>query len=279
MVYKDEVEKKKYVFLSMPPFHNFKFFLNPRRSVILDIRDGWSIAQATGYGGNVKCKPLKSIFTRQVERFLIRRAFLTITCTNGLHKYLEEISSRNVILIPNGISGEDYKRAQSLKAEKKINEGDELVFCCAGKFSEYGPDKVEKLCLTIMKRYSSKKIKIQLIGSNEEKNIWLDRFLREKSGGQAYLDIVPRKSRESLYEVMARADYGMTILRDPSYEFGTKIYDYIALGLPVVNYFDKPNNFTDYFDACLDIGFGRNNIVPEIRRDLLIEQGLKDIDF
>jgi hypothetical protein len=75
---------------------------------------------------------------------------------------------------------------------------------------------------------------------------------------------------------MLNADFGLTIIRDPSYEFGTKIYDYIALGLPVVNYFDTANNFTRYFDACLDIPVNTNASIPEIRRSTLIESVLSN---
>lgn len=268
-----------YTFISMPPFRNFKCFLNPKNKIILDIRDGWSIAQNTGYGGNVKKKPFKAMITRAVERFLIRRAFLTITCTNGLQEYLEKVSGRSIHLIPNGVLDDDFEFAQKLKNKIKEKNEDELIFCCAGQFSEYGTDKVKKLCKTIINRYQNKKIKIQLIGSSNERNIWLDEFLKTESSGRAYLEILPRKNREELYEVLAKADYGMTILRDPSYEFGTKIYDYIALGLPVVNYFDEPNNFTNYFDACLDVPFDNQVAMPEIRRSKLIRNVLNNIEF
>lgn len=268
-----------YTFISMPPFRNFEFFLNPRTKVILDIRDGWSIAQATGYGGTVKRKPFKAMVTRLVEKILIRRSCLTITCTNGLQKHLEKVSGRKVYLIPNGLLDEDFEFAKKLKMQKKEKVGDELVFCCAGQFSEYGSDKVKNLCQTIISRYPDKKIKLQLIGSSKEKNIWLDDFLIEQSSGRAYLEILPRKNRKELYEEMAKADYGITILRDPSYEFGTKVYDYIALGLPVVNYFREPNSFTNYFDACLDVPFNNEAVVPEIRRSKLIEAVFNDIEL
>ena len=166
-----------------------------------------------------------------------------------------------------------------LKVKKKERSKGELVFCCAGQFSEYGVEKVKKLCWTIINRYTDKKLKIQLIGSSKEKNLWLNEFLQEQSNGRAYLEILPRKNREELYEVMANADYGMPILRDPAYEFGTKVYDYIALGLPVINYFEKPNNFTNYFDACLDFSFNKDAIIPEIRRSKLIENVLGELEF
>ena len=265
-----------YTFISMPPFRNFKYFFNQKNKIILDIRDGWSIAQKTGYGGLCKKKPFKSIITRIIERLMIRHSYLTITCTNGLQKYLRELSGKEILLIPNGVSDEDYDLAQKLKKQKQKDKAKkELVFCCAGQFSEYGIDKVKKLCNTIINRYSGKKILIQLIGTNQNKNKWLTNYLNTISN-DVHLEILPKMNREELYKTINNADFGMTILRDPAYEFGTKIYDYIALGLPVVNYFEEPNNFTRYFDPCLDIPFNKSTSIPEIRRSKLIELAFKE---
>lgn len=104
-------------------------------------------------------------------------------------------------------------------------------------------------------------------------------YFSEITAGRGVANILPRMDERALFKQMLSADYGLTIIRDPLYELGTKVYDYIALGLPVVNYFDEPNNFTDYFDACLDVPFGRNSKIPEIRRSVLIEKGLKNVDF
>lgn len=273
-------KKQVYIFISMPPFRNFSDFFAPKRKVILDIRDGWSIAQASGYGGNVKKKPLKAMLTRIVEWFIIRRAYLTITCTHGLQAHLQKVSGKEVLLIPNGVLDEDFVLAEKLiNAQNKKNDLEELVFCCAGQFSEYGADKVKKLCNVIITRYQDKKIKIQLIGSNKGKNSWVNDYLQDKSSGRAILEVLPRMSREKLYQTMVKADFGLSILRDPDYDFGTKIYDYIALDLPVVNYFDKPNNFTQYFDACLDVPFNKQTAPPEIRRSYLIKRALDNKEF
>ncbi|MGU5725788.1 hypothetical protein [Aeromonas caviae] len=269
-----------YIFYSMPPFRNFLLFIKYKGKVILDIRDGWSISQATGYGGNVRSKPLKAWFTRKIERFIIRRSFITITCTPGLRDYLEDVSGRQIILIPNGISDERMKIIEKVKGKKPIRQkSTQLVFVCAGQFSEYGVDKVKKLLSVIVARYGSVKTKIKLIGSCEESNRWVVDYYEKISGGLGHVIFLPRMSEVQLYENMVDADYGLTIIRDPNYDFGTKIYDCIALELPVVNYFDKPNNFTNYFDACFDVGFYHTDKKPEIRRSVLMEEGLKDVKF
>lgn len=273
-------DKSDYIFISMPPFRNFNLFFSTKYKIILDIRDGWSIAQATGYGNMVKSKPFKAIITRLIERLIIRRSYLVITCTNGLQSYLKKISGKEILLIPNGILDEDYEFTKKLiLLNIKKNNIDEFIFCCAGKFSEYGEEKVKKLCDVIIKRYQDKKLKLQLIGSDKDKNQWINDYLKKISKGRATLEILPRMSRDELYKTMAQANYGLTILRDPSYDYGTKIYDYIALGLPVINYFDEPNNFTKYFDACLDKPFNKNAKIPEIQRSKLISRALDSKDF
>lgn len=266
---------KDYLFISMPPFRNFWLFFIPGLKVILDIRDGWSIAQESGYGGNVKKKPFKAKISRIIERFAIRRSYLAITCTPGLQTYLSAISGREVLLIPNGISDDDLDLINELKQQQHEKTViDELVFCCAGQFSEYGREKVELLLKKIADRYLENKLKIKLIGSNESSNAWVHDYFQELTAGKGSVEILPRMDKKELFSTMLKADYGLTILRDPSYELGTKIYDYIALGLPVVNYFETPNNFTDYFDACLDVSFNSTAVMPEIRRSVLIESVL-----
>lgn len=263
----------EYIFLSMPPFSNFKIFFKKNTKIILDIRDGWSIAQRSGYGEIANSQPLKSAITRIIERIIIRKAYLTITCTNGLQDYLQDLSKKEILLIPNGVSDEDYNTAHEiLKNKISKQENDKLIFCCAGKFSEYGSSHIKKLIAVILNRYKKENIVIQLIGSDINENSWISSYLTEISGNRARLEILPKMSRESLYKTMAKANFGLTVLRNPDYEFGTKIYDYIALGLPVVNYFDAPNNFTQYFDACLDVSFDKNTLLPEIRRSQLINQ-------
>lgn len=271
----------RYVFYSMPPFRGFSVFFQSKRKVILDIRDGWSIAQASGYGGNSPPKPFKAFITKQVEKFIIKRSYVAITCTTGLVRHLESVSGRKIILIPNGISEERIELIKKLKCNHNLSGKSEdiLKFVCAGQFSEYGKDKVEKLLNVIAARYFEDKLVIELIGSSPEANDWTIDYFNKITAGRGVINILPRMNEEELFKQMLNADFGLTIIRDPLYDLGTKVYDYIALGMPVVNYFDVPNNFTNYFDACLDVPFNKTSEMPEIRRSVLIEQGLKDVKF
>lgn len=267
--------KNNYFFISMPPFRYFWLFLIPGLRVILDIRDGWSISQASGYGGKTKKKLFKAKLSRVIERFIIRRSYFSITCTPGLQKYLSKISGCNILLIPNGVSSDDLKLINGIKNESySFLNKESLVFCCAGQFSEYGKEKVKLILYKISNRYKENSILIKLIGCDEVVNSWVSEYFNDLTLGRGTVEILPRMDKKELFNTLANADYGLTVLRDPSYELGTKIYDYIALDLPVVNYFDRPNNFTDYFDACLDVPFNSRAIKPEICRNILIEKEL-----
>jgi len=265
-------------FISMPAFRSWWIYLLPRIDVISDIRDGWSIAMASGYGKTVKPKPFKAIFAKLVERFFIKNSLMAIACTFGLCDYLESVSGRRIVFIPNGMSSCDLDLIGKLKINHSpIKQNNVGVFVCAGQFSEYGSDKVKMLLQRIFSRYSDKfeKIEIKLIGSSVEKNNWVQDYFSELSGGCGYINLLPKISRGSLYKEMLNSDFGIVIVRDPSYEYGTKIYDYIAMGLPVVNYFDEPNNFTKYFDPALDFPFLFNKEMPEINRGVLIQRGME----
>ncbi|MDP2158953.1 MAG: hypothetical protein Q8K02_00585, partial [Flavobacterium sp.] len=132
------------VLLSMPPFRGWGLLFLPFTRVILDVRDGWSIAMGSGYGGNLPPKPFKAKIARLVEKFAIRRSFVSITCTKGLQEYLQNVSGRQVLLVPNGVACDDLDLILNIKHNvTKVNFSDELIFCCAGQFSEYGKIKVE----------------------------------------------------------------------------------------------------------------------------------------
>ncbi|MGG4605776.1 hypothetical protein ACLPHM_13360 [Paenalcaligenes sp. Me131] len=276
-ILKIKKDKKDLIFISMPSFRGFLYFFIPGVKVILDIRDGWSIAQATGYGGTTERKPFKAKITKIIEKIIIRRSKIAITCTLGLKLHLENLSKRKITLIPNGILDDDHKLSSLINEEKNKNKetkNKSLTFTCAGKFSEYGKEKVKKLLNVIINRYPQQTITIQLIGSSLEENEWISKYLYTISMNRAKVIFLPRMDRKNLYKTISNSDFGLTIIRDPEYDVGTKIYDYIALDIPVINYFDEPNNFTSYFDSCLDLSFENSTEKPEILRSKLISQAL-----
>jgi hypothetical protein len=242
--------KIKNVFISMPQFRNWWLFLLPRLSIILDIRDGWSIAMKTGYGGNVKPSYIKAWVVSKVERFAIRTASLAITCTPSLQRYLSHVASKNVLLILNSYSDVDQRVVQSLKKQmflKKEANPNSIVAVCVGQFSEYGRDKAEKLLKKLSHNYQERNVILKLIGAGEDENHWIHEFIVNESLLNLSYVQLPRMGRKKMYREILDSDIGVTIIRDPDYDFGTKVFDYILCGKPIFNYFENENNFVDFF--------------------------------
>jgi len=271
----------KTVLITMPPFRGWLISILPFVRVIIDIRDGWSIAMKSGYGGSSKKKPLKAKIAAWIEKMAIRRSFITITCTTGLQDYLQKISEHSVLLVPNGMLDADLEMINKIKAADDIEKSkNELIFICAGKFSEYGANKAKKLLQVIYERYKGdKKLVVRLVGSDIESNRWAVDYFRHLTNEGGRVELLPRMNKYELFTQMVAADFGLSIVRDPDYEFGTKVFDYIAAGLPIINYFDESNKFTDYFDGCLDRPFINGKARPEIRRSILIENSLSRINW
>ena len=159
------------------------------------------------------------------------------------------MSSKDILLITNGYNENDSKIVESYSHSVKFpNKRNEKVAVCVGKFSEYGVDKVK----TILFRLNREKVLVKLIGSNFEQNKWIFSFLKKHQLKNISLEILPRLDRKFMYIEILKSDYGLSILRDPNYDFGTKIYDYILCQKPILNYFDKDNNFTIFFKKFLD---------------------------
>lgn len=204
------------VFISMPQFRNWWLFLLPAVNVILDIRDGWSIAMKSGYGGNVKPNRLKAFIASRIEKFAIKRAGLTITCTPGLQQYLERISGKEVVLILNSYSKNDENLVSRLQKEvKKEKNKNQIVAICVGQFSEYGNDKVKVVLRKLSESYPEKKVLLKLVGSDYEKNKWIEDYLAQENIENVRLDILRRMGRREMYIQILHSDIGVTVIRDP----------------------------------------------------------------
>lgn len=240
------------VLITMPPFRFFSVYFIPCIRIITDIRDGWSIAIESGYGGLIKRRPFIAKIVRLIEKFVIIRSWLVITCTPGLKKYLEKISGSRVLLLLNGVSNDKYRLISSHFRREGLNgnnvhNGNEIVrYLCAGKFAEYGRDKAERVIGRINLEQPEAMKKLVLIGCSVRDNAWLKDFLDSKW----VLEIKPRMSEQDIAIELSTANYGICIIRDPSYDMGTKVYDYLAAGLNVITNANEGTEFTDFLTKC-----------------------------
>ncbi|WP_422089413.1 hypothetical protein [Tenacibaculum ovolyticum] len=262
------------VFLSMPPFKNWILFLFFKNKIILDIRDGWSIAMLTGYGETVLPKKKKAKVARFIERFAINRAKIIISCTLGLVKYLEDLSNNKIIFIPNGFSQKDMSIVKGIECENRDND-DLIKMVCVGKFSEYGKDKIKALIKKVKQQFSDKRIQINLVGTNFEQNKWTLDYVKNINK----LDIIftDRLGREDMYKEIMKNDFGITIIRDINYDYGTKVYDYILCDIPVFNFYKKNTPFTSYFKGVFHDDFNKHIDKSSYHRSLTIQNKKTDL--
>jgi hypothetical protein len=118
---------------------------------------------------------------------------------------------------------------------------------------------------------------VTLIGSDLKQNEWIYSWLKSNKITNIELKILPRMNRQDMYREILLSDYGIAVIRDPHYDFGTKVFDYILCGVPIFDYFDEENNFVAFFKEQLsstkitkfDISFVREDLIGK-HKDLLI---------
>lgn len=243
---------KAIIVYSGPPFiANITLLLLNRRYInILDIRDGWSIAIKTGYGNTIKPNRLKALIIQMLEIIAIKNSKLCVAATPGLSTYLNRISGHNVPVVFNGYINNNRSLNKENNLYNKRKKKD-IKFVCCGKFSEYGKDKV----IAILNKMSNNfavyfKISLSLIGSDKDRNAWIKDYVNNNKLPIEIFFLSPIEVTE-VPVALLEYDCGISVIRDPSYDFGTKVFDYIAAGIPVLNYFVEANNFTRFFGGYL----------------------------
>ena len=134
--------------------------------------------------------------------------------------------------LPNGHINSGVK---AKKGELFLNKEILTVTCC-GKFSEYGLAKAKLLVSTLRKRYSgNQKILLRLIGCDYVQNEWV---LEYSNKFDIRVQFLPKLRYEEMLSELCKSDLAAVIIRDTDYDLGTKAFDAVSLGIPIVNIYE-----------------------------------------
>lgn len=245
-------EKRTKLIISMPAFRGWYVLFFPGIKVILDWRDGWSAAILDGYGKQYKPNMSKYYLTKCIELVGITLSTGVIVCTHGLLNYhqknLPAVLRKKITLIPNG----SVLKKMHVNNNADITLKKTITAICVGKFAEYGSDKCHQVVSTLLKRYPDKLMRLELVGCDVEIN---EQFSREVESPTFEVSIYPRLHEQPLMERLLNADLGIVVLRSEELEYGTKSFDYVVSGLPILDTFSKTSEFKKYFSGCFDTDF------------------------
>lgn len=145
------------------------------------------------------------------------------------------VAQARIAMVPNGCDLDIFS-SNSVPWQPEEVRDDDLMAVFAGAHGlANGLDAVIDVA-AVLHRRGREDIRIVLIGSGMRKPALIERVKREGLSNVIFLDPV-RKTE--LVGLLKRADVGLQVLADvPAFYYGTspnKFFDYIAVGLPVLN--------------------------------------------
>lgn len=242
-LYKLITSKSQLVYVSCNPYKHLPVVLLGswlgRHKLIVDFRDAYSIdIKERNYPGSYRLACfIENIVYKYCEKFIL--------VTPGIKKRYEKIfgSADKLMVVPNG---HELNRAflEKLSTVRKDNSDIKVVY--PGMYSPYFSSSQAKEYIRILKselNKTGKKYEIIFVGTDKEtKKLLKDEeyviFIPNTAGSE-------RLPYEETIKILNKADLVFMPI-DNDYGCATKIYDYLALGLPIFNFIDKNNWLHQY---------------------------------
>ena len=246
--------KAKLVFVSCGPFYYLLASVIAsvifKKKLIIDIRDPLSfnvkILVSKISITTIKRKLFKKYY-QILENISYKYSNYYIVCTLGMYcKYAELFKNvEKLLFIPNGYNFTPEN--QNIDYTNKDIE----KYICIGKFFEYSYIQANKIIDMILERQkkNGKKVYIHFYGSEEVFIYKLKNDLSKYS--YIYIEHFPRIEYEKVIKILPEYDCGIIVIRNEDFDYGTKIYDFIGKGIPVLDTFDHKKNFYNMFSKYL----------------------------
>lgn len=251
------------VYFSGPPYSYYLIMLLVAVSLrkvnlIVDFRDAWSLNVKNGYGTGICRNKIKLKCIEYIERILYHKSYKFVVCTEGMYERYGNLLNdfKKVVLVENG---HEYELAD-LKKEKNITVSSN-IFICIGQLFSYNFHKSIEIIKEINEFAVNNDIKVIFIGTDKLTQKYL---IDNKFNINFKVEFLGRVNYEKLKLFIKKADVGLLIIRDESIDYGTKVFDYIGLGVPLFSKFDCENNFYKRFK---DYIINDLNNIPKIKPD------------
>lgn len=234
-----------------------------RKKFIFEVRDLWpELPKAMGVINNPAV--LKLMDTLEYISYCTSDACIGLS-PGIVHGIKSKVPSKRVALIPNGCD------LNMSNGHTSPNDNDEFIVAFTGAHGlANGLDAVLDAAGILLKR-NYLDIKIHFIGDGKMKAHLIDRAINESLVNCVFMDPM---AKHSLFDYLQNnVSAGLMVLANiPAFYFGTspnKFFDYISLGLPVINnypgwvanlieenqcgYVVPPNNPEFFADAIVNI--------------------------
>lgn len=236
-----------YLYITCGPYQILGFLplfrlIFRKKTIITDFRDPLSINMQ-----DKVASPLSRAVLRPIGYCLEHAAYhlsnYFVVCTDGMHHIYSEIfgDSSKLVLALNG-HDIDEPTIRELAAARENNHNGKIRAVCLGKFFD-APYNYRNKAIRFLEYLRERKshsipvpLKLTLIGGEIDQD-FID--LIDQLGLADDITIVPRMDYVEAIRYASSFDVGIAIIPDERTVFGTKLFDYIAIGLPVLDIFSE----------------------------------------
>lgn len=261
------------IYFSGPPFSKyivaimFAIMCSVNKiNIIVDFRDPWSIHVKNKYGKSKKNYYIKYYISSLIEKYIYSKCMYFVVCTDGMYNiYAQMFKDASKIRIVYNGHDLSIMDIQKMYCKNFPSNNIKKIICC-GKFASYSLEGAKRFFGKLKEINQS--FEVVFVGTD----ILTIELLKKFSCNNIKFLVINRCSYKECFEKIIQSDIGILLLRDEDFEYGTKVFDYIAAGKPIFNLFDHQKNFYQRFKKFI---FDDFNNIPKIQPDIHMDYSRK----